>query len=324
MDSIILNEQTLLSVVVPLFNEEGNLEPLFARLKEIEHLLAPTRFEFVFVDDGSRDRTFALASEICQKHDNVTVLKFARNYGSHAAIAAGLAASNGDCALFIAGDLQDPPALIEKMLDSWKRGAKIVWAARTIVEKQPFKDRFFSLCYWSLFNLAVEHPVPSGGIDFFLIDRTVVNILRPQAQLNMPIFAQVTETGFAPEVIMYTKAARAAGKSGWTLKKKFGLIFQTLLFSAKPLKLLCLSAIALVIFSLILSVVVVAQFPLAPSILATLIGSLLLSHLCMIALFSSIMMLSLHLELRLRGIERTPRFVVEASVSSRKEEVVGT
>lgn len=301
-------------MVIPLFNEQGNISRLFERLDEVSRALDRVDVEYVLVDDGSRDDTFAQATEIARGRKGVTVLRLARNYGSHAAIAAGLSNSHGDCALFIAGDLQDPPQIIPGMLAKWRSGSKVVWAARTMVQDQPFKDKFFSQCYWNLFNFTVDYPVPSGGVDFALMDRLVVEAIKKQAHLRVPIFAQITDTGFPHAVVSYTKNARASGKSGWTLSKKFGLVFQTLSCSVKPLRKIAFvaslfSLASLVSFSLWLS------FD-DRALLWTSIFSLLLVFLSG-AVF--LLMLTEHIHLRLKGMEGSPRFVIQTAVTSEGE-----
>ncbi|MBY0359397.1 MAG: glycosyltransferase family 2 protein [Candidatus Obscuribacterales bacterium] len=290
---------TILSVVVPLYNEESNFSSLLQSLKELETNLPAVKFEFIFVDDGSTDRTYELASAAA-KTANITALKLARNYGSHAAIAAGFLQANGNCALFIAGDMQDPPELISEMLEAWQQGYKIVWAARSKVEGKSLSGTFFSNFYWHLFNLAVDHPVVAGGVDFALIDRTALLALKEQAQAAIPIFAQITETGYPAKTIRYVKRERAGGKSGWTLKKKFALVFQTLSFSTKPFRLFCLAGMLLTGFSLIY-----AQFA-SSSPALTISG-----HIFILALFGLAILLMEYLGLRRRASNSIPRFQIE-------------
>ncbi len=226
----------LLSIVVPLFNEESNLKSLFARLKQAEARIAPTRLEIIFVDDCSQDNTSGLVKQICSTHENVRLIRFAKNSGSHAAIIAGIVASKGDCVMFMAGDLQDPPELIPEMLKSWSAGNYIVWAARTQTFGQERRDSLFASLYWWMVNQQTHNALPKSGVDFFLIDRQVVDAIAPQHNCKVPAFLMVAETGFKSAIVSYTKADRAGGKSGWTLKKKLALVLETALFSPMPLR----------------------------------------------------------------------------------------
>lgn len=249
------NRTPLLSIVVPLFNEASNIEVLFERIKRLESKLVnqlrnPFRVEVIFVDDGSKDGCFTKASNIAGFDPNVRLVRFANNAGSHAAIMAGMQEARGDCAIFLAGDLQDPPELIVDMLKDWQNGMGIVWAARTSIEGQKNKDRWFSTTYWRLVNFITGMNLPDGGVDFFLIDRQVINIITAQAHRHAPIFLLVAETGFPSTVIFYKKAQRQGGKSGWTLKKKLMLTFETMLFSFKPVRLMSLLGLAITAFGI--------------------------------------------------------------------------
>ncbi len=310
---------TVLSVVVPLFNEEENLPRIFAALQELSGNNKSITLELVLVDDGSKDATFKVAKHLASTHANVTAVKFARNYGSHAAIAAGLSLSTGDCALFIAGDMQDPPSLVVEMLDAWRDGYKIVWAARTTVEGKARTSEFFSTLYWEFFNASVDNSVVAGGVDFALIDRDVVEILRDQCHLLEPIFAQITDTGFAAKTIRYTKKMRAAGKSGWTLKKKFGLVFQTLFCSAKFFRTVCVSAVALALVSLVFCLVTAYQAMTAAQVtiipLAIALIAVLSLHALFVIHFSLMLLLVEYISIRLRAPNSTPRFRIEKVVT---------
>ena len=123
--------KALLSVVIPLFNEEDNLAPLFKELEEVRLQLLDTEIEYILVDDGSSDNTFAVAKELFDRSERFKIIRLARNYGGHAAIAVGLSEASGDCAMFIAGDLQDPPSLIPEML------AKCVRDSRSFLLPEP-------------------------------------------------------------------------------------------------------------------------------------------------------------------------------------------
>ena len=244
------NTIPLLSIVVPLFNEASNIEVLFERIKRLESKLVnqirnPFRVEIIFVDDGSKDGCFAKASNIAGFDPNVRLVRFCNNAGSHAAIMAGMQEARGDCAIFLAGDLQDPPELIVDMLKHWHQGLGIVWAARTSIEGQKSKDRWFSTTYWRMVNFITGMNLPDGGVDFFLIDRQVINLITAQAHRHAPIFLLVAETGFPSTVVFYKKAQRQGGKSGWTLKKKLMLTFETMLFSFKPVRLMSLLGLSI-------------------------------------------------------------------------------
>src|SRR5689334_8952901 len=121
----------LLSIVVPLLNEEQNLVHLRDAVTEVMQSLGEYDWEFVFVDDGSRDGSFQVLERLRAKDPRVRALRFTRNFGSHVAIAAGLDHCRGDAAVLMAADLQDPPALIKDFVAAWRQGYDVVWGART-------------------------------------------------------------------------------------------------------------------------------------------------------------------------------------------------
>ena len=309
----------LLSIVIPLFNEASNIEVLFERIKQLESKLVnqvsnPFRVEIIFVDDGSRDGCFAKASNIAGFDPTVRLLRFANNAGSHAAIMAGMQEARGDCAIFLAGDLQDPPELIVDMLTDWQKGMGIVWAARTSIEGQKNKDRWFSTTYWRLVNFITGMKLPDGGVDFFLIDRQVINIITAQAHRHAPIFLLVAETGFPATVIFYKKAQRQGGKSGWTLKKKLMLIFETMLFSFKPIRVMSLLGLAVTAFG------VMAALTLAALSLTGTIVHFSLPIIDAVAIIGGLQMIMIGLtgeyfNLTLKATRNVPRFIVAEKIN---------
>jgi polyisoprenyl-phosphate glycosyltransferase len=303
-----------LSIVVPLYNEAGNVDALFARLLKLEDSL-PVELEFVFVDDGSADRSFEIASKLCLKHPRVRLLKFASNSGSHAAIMAGLQESTGDCAAFLAGDLQDPPELLSEMLAKWKAGARIVWGARTAVEGKSKKDSLFSSWYWELSRFLTETNIPRTGVDFFLIDRKVIEAVVPHAHVDTPSFQLIASTGFKSDIIYYRKQPRCRGKSGWTLKKKLMLSLETLLFSFKAVRILAVAGLVLFAAGLLAGILAFSATWVA-GINATTAGII-----GFVAAFSGLQMAMLglvgeYINLALKEARKTQRFIVEQKLCS--------
>lgn len=311
-------KEAMLSVVIPLFNEGSNIRKLGEQLLSWEKELNNVTVEYVFVDDGSADDSLAFAIEIARQHSYASVIRLARNYGSHAAIAAGCSYAQGDCVVFIAGDLQDPPSLISKMLEQWQAGYKIVWAARTQVEGQAPLNALLSFCYWSLFNLLSEYRVPLGGVDFALIDRLVVQTFSKHSHSSKPIFSRIADTGFPCAVVQYTKNPRAFGKSGWTWKKRFALVFQTVFNSMVPIRVLSLIGI----FSCLVSIffcyltkscteVWICQF--AQS------GVTVSMYLWALSMMAILWLFVEHMNSRLKSIEAWPSFIVQQVFSSKDE-----
>jgi glycosyltransferase involved in cell wall biosynthesis len=241
----------MLSIIVPLFNEELNIDRLVQRLLNLKNKLAATvRIEVILVDDGSRDQTFAKACTAVSQHKFIRAIQLSKNSGSHAAIAAGLSECSGDCAVFLAGDLQDPPELILQMLEKWRTGSKVVWANKVKVDGKKVVDSWFSSLYWRLFVAVNEVSMPPGGADFALIDKKVVDAIRPRLQKPIAIFTLIAQTGYTPTVVFYEKECRGGGSSGWTFKKKLGLILDSVIIPAKSLRIV--AAISVVVYAALL------------------------------------------------------------------------
>ncbi len=308
-------QATILTIVIPLYNEESNIKGLFVRLKQLEERLRPVGLEIVFVDDCSQDQTVNLVKELCRQNENVRLISFAKNSGSHAAIMAGVVASNGDCVMFIAGDLQDPPEIIPELLEKWRAGDSIVWAARTEVLGQKRQDTFFSSMYWLMVHHLNHLPIPKTGVDFFLIDRKVVEAIAPRHDCNIPYFQIVAETGFKTGIVYYSKANRGGGKSGWTLKKKLLLVLDTLLFSPVPLRAFTALGAALAVTGGLSAMIAgIAHFVLGAAVDLFLLIWIAMSFFCGLQM-TMIGLVGEYLLLTLKESRRAPRYVVAERVN---------
>ncbi|MBI4533439.1 MAG: glycosyltransferase family 2 protein [Candidatus Melainabacteria bacterium] len=304
-----------LSIVIPLFNEESNVNALYARLKMLTRQLAPCQVEVVFVDDHSHDKTFDVVSTLCHQNRNVRLLRLARNSGSHAAIMAGFEIASGQAVLFMAGDLQDPPELIAKMIKEWQKGHRIVWAARTQVKGQPVRDRLFSCLYWQLACYLANARLPASGVDFALLDRQVVEAVLAQRNRQAPIFLLIAETGLKPSVVAYMKQPRAGGKSGWTLRKKLALVVETLLFSVVPIRIMTVAGAVLVLLSVICGIclgLTVATTTNAPHVMTLIVVSTtILAGLQM----ATTGVIGEYLYLNMKEGRRVPRYIIERALN---------
>jgi polyisoprenyl-phosphate glycosyltransferase len=226
-----------LSIVIPVFNEEAVIPALVERLRKFADRLQPLVVETVLVDDHSADRSPELLQEICRADSRFRYARLARNSGSHVAILAGLAQARGECAVFLAADLQDPPELILQMLNLWRSGHHVVWAVREEREGVSRVDLFLSNTFYRLLNLLGEVNLPPRGSDFALLDRKAIDALLQSAGSHPSIGGEIARLGFSAAQIQYTKEKRAAGVSKWTLKKKLTAFADAFVsFSYAPLR----------------------------------------------------------------------------------------
>jgi polyisoprenyl-phosphate glycosyltransferase len=232
----------LFSVVTPAHNEAENLPALFERLR---HVLDPLglEWEWVIVDDHSSDATFSVAADLARRDPRVRCLRFSRNFGSHVAITCGLEHANGGCVVVMAADLQDPPETLPALLEQWRQGAQVVWAARDRREGEEVGT--LSRLYYLLMRRIVGIPeMPATGADFFLIDRAIVKALQGFNEHNASLFALITWMGFRQATILYAKEPRVRGRSSWTLKKKLKLFADSITsFTYLPIRLMSYAGI---------------------------------------------------------------------------------
>lgn len=227
----------LLSVVVPVYNEQEVLEALHSRLLQV---LSPavTSFEVVLVNDGSRDRTSAMLDSICNSDPRFKALHFSRNFGHQAAVTAGLHAVTGNAVVVIDADLQDPPELILQMMAKWREGFDVVYAQKKRRQGiNPIKNAAYLLYYRILGSLTdVEVPPDTG--DFCLMDRKIVDLLNAMPERNRYVRGLRAWLGFSQTAILFERPARFAGKTKYPFRRMVGLAVDGILSLSKaPLRL---------------------------------------------------------------------------------------
>ena len=234
-----------LSVVIPVYNEGDGVRLLARRLKNCLSQLDVSS-EVIFVDDHSLDSSPQVLKEICNDNPGFRSLRLARNCGSHIAVLAGLEHARGDCAVFLAADLQDPPELIAKMLDLWRQGHRVVWAVRKGRERIPLINRVTAKAFYWLLNRLGDVAVPPDGADFALVDRRIVAALGQSVGANPNILAEIARMGFSQAQTPYVKEARGFGSTKWSLRKKLKMFVDSFVsFSYAPLRAMSYLGISL-------------------------------------------------------------------------------
>lgn len=231
-----------LSIVIPVYFNEMNLIDLYHDLNE-KVLKKVDTYEIVMVDDGSTDQSYEIAVELSKKDKNIKVIKLSRNFGSHAAILAGLSNCSGDCAMVKAADLQEPSEMILDMYKEWLAGNRVVLAVRKDREESKMQSAISNL-YYSIMKKAALPNMPPGGFDCFLVDRKVIHVLELMDEKNTSIMMQVLWCGFKTSTVYYTRLKRQKGESKWTFSKKIKLFLDSLLsFSYIPIKMISIIGI---------------------------------------------------------------------------------
>lgn len=232
---------------------------LYERLTTV---LRQTDWEWIVVDDHSRDGTFEVISRLAAMDRRIRGIRFARNSGSHVAITCGLQHAEGDAAALVVSDLQDPPELLSEMLDRWRGGAQVVWAVRREQPGERHHTWFASFYYWVMRRLVGMHDMPPTGVDYFLIDRVVIDAFRASVDRHVSVFALLMWLGFRREFIEYDKQPRAHGRSGWTLARKIKLVVDSVVgFSEFPIWWCLYAGAAAVALAVIPMIAAVATYP---------------------------------------------------------------
>lgn len=251
------------SVIVPVYHNEGSLAPLFQEFLKLEANLKAlgVELQLIFVDDGSKDNSLQELMKIKAQREDVTIVKLARNFGAVTASKTGLSFVTGDCFMWIAADLQDPPAIIEEMVKAWLQGHKYVIAVRK-ERDDPFFSRIFSSIYYWLLRRLVVRNYPHGGFDLALMDVQLLPFIRDSSKsVNTPLLSYWL--GFTPYILEYNRRKRIHGKSQWTFIKRMNFLLDSLLgFSVLPLRLISLIGVIVSFLSFLYgtSVVVNALF----------------------------------------------------------------
>jgi dolichol-phosphate mannosyltransferase len=311
----------LVSVVSPVYHNASSLPALLGELTAVSDRSPGDEFEFIFVDDGSRDNSVEVLVELADRDPRVQVIKLSRNFGSNAAVLAGMSHARGDAVAVIAADLQDPPALLDDMLQHWRAGRKVVLAVRT-GRGDPRIARWFSSVFYALFRRFALPSMPMGGFDFFLVDRQVCQLINGIQESNAYMVGLVLWLGFDPVQIRYDRRAREAryGRSMWTFTRKIKYFVDCFVaFSYSPLRLASGLGITLSIIGLIYAVVVLFGRLLAKSQPS---GYASLMVVVLVASGTQLFMIGILGEYIWRNLEETrrrPRFIVEEVIKRGQE-----
>lgn len=237
------------SIVVPVYFNARSLQELQARLAAAMAAAEVATWDVTFVDDGSGDDSLSVLLSLRERFAGIRVLRLSRNFGSMAAIQAGLEHARGRCVAVISADLQDPPEMLATMVRQWRAGAEVVLATRESRE-DPWSSRLLSGIFYRLFRLLVNPDMPRGGFDFFLLDRRAADVLVQSSEKNASLAASVLWVGFRRAILPYHRGARRHGTSRWTFWKRFKYMYDSLLsYSYVPLRLMSALGVVGMLFS---------------------------------------------------------------------------
>ncbi|HBG26851.1 MAG: hypothetical protein A2Y10_07705 [Planctomycetes bacterium GWF2_41_51] len=250
---------SLISIIIPIYNEAKCLETLATRLFSIEKNIEE-KFEFIFVNDGSNDETLDILHSFEKAKENVKFISFSRNFGHEAATTAGIDHAVGDAVVVIDADLQDPPELIPELIQKWKQGYQIVYAQRRNRIGENSITKLTSWMFYRVFKLVSHIDMPLDTGDFRLIDRCVAEQLLTCREQNRFIRGLISWVGYKQCAVLYDRDERFSGRSKYNLIKRSLLAMDAFLgFSTVPLRIVLVFGIIICFFSIIMLGIIVVQ-----------------------------------------------------------------
>ena len=225
-----------ISLVIPTFNEEGNVLRLYDEIKQVLLELHIAHYEVIFIDDGSSDASLQRIEELRKQDTNVHFLQLSRNFGHQHALKAGLDHASGAAVISLDADLQHPPALIKDMIQLWRNGAEVVYTRRKDQQNIGIFKKWSAKAFYWFANKISEVPIEEGTADFRLLDQKVVAAIQTFKESHLFLRGLIPTLGFKQVALDYEPAARFSGKSKYSLSKMFHFAINGITSSsAKPL-----------------------------------------------------------------------------------------
>lgn len=253
----IAHSDKLLSIIVPVFNEEEVLPEFHRRLTNMLTTL-PVKSEVVYINDGSKDNTLDIMQDLRDKDSNVAVVDLSRNFGKEVALSAGLDYASGDAVIVIDADLQDPPELISEMVTYWQQGYDVVYARRKSREGETFMKRATAKAFYRLMQQSGRVSIPQDTGDFRLLSRKAVDALkmfREQHRFMKGLFSSI---GFKQIPIEYNRDPRFAGKTKFNYWKLWNFALEGITsFTITPLKIASYTGIMIAFLAFLYGIFVI-------------------------------------------------------------------
>lgn len=266
----------LLSILVPCYNEEAVLPAFYQRTSQVIADIPRYDFQFIFVNDGSKDHTLDVMRELREKDSRVSYVNLSRNFGKEIAMIAGIDYLTGDAAIIMDADLQDPPELIPEMIYWWEKGYQDVSAKRRSRAGESFFKKWSSHAFYTLLQKVSDVPMQRDVGDFRLLDRQCLNALRLMRESQRYTKGLFSWIGFEKKEILFDRDARAAGKTKWNYWKLFNLAIEGITsFTIAPLRtsafvgcILALISILYMLFIVIRTIIYGDDVPGYPSLIS--------------------------------------------------------
>jgi len=227
-----------ISILVPTYNEQEVLEKLYNRLDKLANDNKSYDFEFLFINDGSRDKTLQMIKDYAKSDHRVSYVNFSRNFGKEIAMCAGFDHVTGDATVIIDADLQDPPELIPEMIKYWEEGYDDVYAKRISREGETWFKKFTSAAFYRILQKTTKIPIQIDTGDFRLLDRRCIEALKQIRESQRYTKGMYSWIGYKKKEITYSRDPRAAGTGKWNYMKLFNFAIDGITsFTTAPLRI---------------------------------------------------------------------------------------
>lgn len=252
-------EPSLLSIIIPFFNEQEVLDDCHQRITAVlDTLVEPS--EIIYVDDGSSDNSWPQVINFSSDKHIVRCIKLSRNFGKEAAMTAGLANSTGKAVIILDADLQDPPELIPQMVEAWQQGYDVINMQRKERHGESWLKRTTADLFYKVINRLADIEMPRNVGDFRLLDRRVVNVINDLPERNRFMKGLLSWPGFNTCTLQFDRDARQAGVTKWNYSKLIHLAFEGITsFSIRPLRIATAAGLITSVISVLMAIVLVSK-----------------------------------------------------------------
>lgn len=258
-----------ISILIPAYNEQDNLRHLYERLNKFAGEMPNYNFEFLFINDGSRDKTLEIIKDFAEHDDRIAYVNLSRNYGKETAMIAGLDHVTGDATVIIDADLQDPPELIPQMIKYWEEGYDDIYARRSSRKGESWLKKSTSTVFYKILQHSTRIPIQQDTGDFRLLDRRCVEALKQIRESQRYTKGMFSWIGYKKKEITYERDPRFAGSTKWNYFQLVNLAIEGIVsFTTSPLRISTFMGVIVSLFAFLYMIYLVVRTILVGSDLA--------------------------------------------------------
>lgn len=247
-----MKKNKCVSIIIPVYNEEDLIRETHDRIKSTLEKIKTVNYELIFVNDGSTDHSLQILKQLYDHDSKMVLINFSKNFGHQNALTAGLDYADGDAIVFIDADLQDPPEVIQEMIEKWQSGYDVVYGVRIHRKGENIFKKTTASFFYRMLNFLSDTKIPVDTGDFRLMSRKVVEAVKKLEERDRYLRGMVAWVGFPQASVYYERNQRISGKTKYSFKKMSSLALNAIIsFSTKPLKIAVFIGILMSSFSFI-------------------------------------------------------------------------